>query len=344
MRLFQGVLPVLLFVMFADPGRLWGDDKSAGAQRAVERALTFLVEDAVTWRKERTCATCHHGVLTVWTLCEAQSRGYAVDEKSLNDMTAWTKQRLEKIDEPRDERPGWNMINTPALYLEIMSQTVPGQTAISREEQRQIAGHLVRHQEKDGSWAWSIAPAKNRPPPVFESDEVVTLLAYTVLGAHDVDDSKASAEARNSHEKGAAWLKANDPTDTTQAAAVRLFRAVQDFRDPRYKRLARLVREGTDALLARQNKDGGWGQIPESASDAYATGQSLYFLNIAGVPRERDEIQRGVSFLVASQKENGSWPMTSRAHPGEKPFTNPVPITYFGTAWATLGLARTVPK
>ena len=36
--------------------------------------------------------------------------------------------------------------------------------------------------------------------------------------------------------------------------------------------------------------------------------------------------------------------MTSRAHPGEKPMTNPVPITYFGSAWATLGLLRAVSE
>ena len=60
----------------------------------------------------------------------------------------------------------------------------------------------------------------------------------------------------------------------------------------------------------------------------------------AGVPVDRPEIRRGVSFLVAGQKEDGSWPMKSRAHPGEKPFTNPVPITYFGSAWATLGLIK----
>lgn len=51
-------------------------------------------------------------------------------------------------------------------------------------------------------------------------------------------------------------------------------------------------------------------------------------------------MERGVAFLVGSQKEDGSWPMTSRAHPGAKPFTNPVPITYFGSTWATLGLMR----
>ncbi len=56
------------------------------------------------------------------------------------------------------------------------------------------------------------------------------------------------------------------------------------------------------------------------------------------------EVQRGVAFLVASQRPDGSWPTKSRAQPGEKPFTNPVPITYFGSAWATLGLVRSAGK
>jgi squalene cyclase len=99
-----------------------------------------------------------------------------------------------------------------------------------------------------------------------------------------------------------------------------------------------------DRLLSRQNKVGGWGQDKDLPSDAYATGQALYFLSLAGVKHSRAEIQRAVAFLLANQKEDGSWPMTSRAHPGEKPFTNPVPITYFGSAWATLGLLRSVPK
>jgi hypothetical protein len=63
---------------------------------------------------------------------------------------------------------------------------------------------------------------------------------------------------------------------------------------------------------------------------------------MAGAPRDRTEIQRAVKLLVSNQNDDGSWPMTSRAHPGEKPMTNPVPIAYFGSAWATLGLLRSV--
>ena len=74
-----------------------------------------------------------------------------------------------------------------------------------------------------------------------------------------------------------------------------------------------------EKLVARQNKDGGWGQLKDAASDAYATGQVLYALNVAGVKSDRAEVKRGVTFLVTTQKDDGSWPMTSRpTAPGGK--------------------------
>lgn len=305
------------------------------AQKKVERGLLFLQTDAAKWRKDRKCATCHHGALTVWALAEAKSQGYTVDADTLVDMTKWTKERLKDIDKPRDTRVGWNMVNTPALYLTVMDLAVPKQEILTTGERNQIVGHLLRHQEEGGYWAWSIAPAKNRAPPFFESDEVVTLLAYTALGPTDPNEKSA---ARDGQEKAAAWLGKNQAGTGTQALALRLFRAIRSSRP--VKEQEALI----TSLLNRQNKDGGWGQEKDLASDAYATGQALYFLRFAGVDRGRAEIQRGVSFLVAQQRDDGSWPMTSRAHPGAKPATNPVPITYFGSAWATLGLLHCVPK
>src|SRR5262245_23298148 len=35
-------------------------------RKAIERGLAFLEQDAAKWRKERKCASCHHGVMTVW--------------------------------------------------------------------------------------------------------------------------------------------------------------------------------------------------------------------------------------------------------------------------------------
>jgi Prenyltransferase and squalene oxidase repeat len=314
--------------------RVWSDEPPAIApapaatRQAVERSLVFLEQDALKWRQERECSTCHHGAMTVWALTEAKERGYAVHADTLTQMVAWTKARLvERLDQPRDARPGWNLVNLSAMYMASLAQAVPQQDAFSADELRRIAAHVARHQEADGFW--SVPQPRNGPPPVFESAEVYTLWAYLALRPHAPADPQLS----DSSNKAAAWLSKTQPSDSTQAAALRLLVEVNAGTPP-----------AIDRLLERQNADGGFGQVKDSASDAFATGQALYVLSLAGVKGDRMEIQRAVAFLVASQREDGSWPMTSRAQPGEKPFTNPVPITYFGSAWATLGLIRAASR
>src|SRR5437660_11410973 len=74
-----------------------------------------------------------------------------------------------------------------------------------------------------------------------------------------------------------------------------------------------------DELLARQRSDGGWSQTAKMTSDAFATGQTLYVLALAGYTAEQPAIQRAIHFLVPTQKPDGSWPMTSRSTPDGKP-------------------------
>lgn len=305
---------------------------------AAERGLAFLQADAVKWKKDRQCATCHHGTLTVWALSEAQSQGYAVPAETRAEMVEWAKSRvLERIDLPRDSRPGWSMVNSSALNLSVMAVALPKQDAISPEELKRMAGHLLRHQEADGSWSWASAPAKNRAPPFFESDEVATRLAWLGLSRQVPVDSKESSEASEARARAQAWLAKSEPNDTTQAAALRLMGHVVAG-EPAEK-----LQPEIDQFMLRQNPDGGWGQLKDAPSDAYATGQALYFLGLAGVKIDRPEIRRGVSCLVTTQQEDGSWPMKSRSHPGATPSKNLTPITYFGSAWGTLGLMRAVP-
>jgi hypothetical protein len=304
------------------------------ARRTAERGLAFLEADAVKWRKEKVCASCHQGTMTVWAMCEAKSRGYAVSAESMAETVKWHSDRLKDIDKPRDSRPGYNMVNTPAVYMALMARAIPGQEAITPDELKRIDGHLARHQEADGSWAWSLAPAQNRPPPVFESDEVVTLMACLDLAPIASAGPSEKSDNRESREKAAAWLTKTEPSDTTQAAAFRLLRSVWG------KSPAKQIRKEIEQFEKRQNGDGGWSQVNGLPSDAYATGQALYVLSLAGVKSDRAPIQKGVAFLAANQKEDGSWPMTPRAQPGATPFKNPSPIIYFGSAWATLGLMR----
>jgi hypothetical protein len=78
----------------------------------------------------------------------------------------------------------------------------------------------------------------------------------------------------------------------------------------------------------------------ERPSEAFATGQSLYALGRAGVDGKDAAFQRAWAFLAATQKPGGSWQLPSRK-PNVK--DNPIAV-YWGTAWATIGLARTVPE
>jgi hypothetical protein len=298
------------------------------AGKIIELALTFLEKDAVKWRKERGCATCHHGTMTVWALSEAKSQGYDVDARALANMMQWTKDRFG----PRSGPPGLGTASVPLIYLGMMSQNLP---VLSRDEINRIARNLVARQAEDG--AWESPPPKNGPPPTWESRETLALLALLAWEPYLPADAKEAAAARASRDKAEACLSKFKSSETTQVLSLRL------LLDARRGTAEKQLQPGIARLLKRQNADGGWSQTPDMPSDAYATGQALYALSFADVKNDRPEIQRAVSFLAASQREDGSWPMTSRGHPGVTPYTNTVPITYFGSAWATLGLARTVP-
>src|SRR5579862_5192826 len=56
---------------------------------AIDRGLAFLVKDALAWKNEHNCASCHHATLVVWSMREAKERGYAVDEPVLAELTKW---------------------------------------------------------------------------------------------------------------------------------------------------------------------------------------------------------------------------------------------------------------
>ena len=77
------------------------------------------------------------------------------------------------------------------------------------------------------------------------------------------------------------------------------------------------------------------------SSDAWATGEALYALAYTGASSKDPAIARAQAFLIKTQREDGSWPMTSRprAHLGIRA-KDLVPIIGAGSAWAVLGMVR----
>jgi hypothetical protein len=103
-------------------------------------------------------------------------------------------------------------------------------------------------------------------------------------------------------------------------------------------------------LIAQQDAGGGWAQTPFLFPDAYATGQVLYALHELGLPSTAAVFQRGVDYLLRTQREDGSWYVKSRAMKIQPYFESGFPhghdqwISAAATAWAAIALSYSAPE
>jgi hypothetical protein len=296
----------------------------------IDRGLAFLAKDAVAWKEEYKCASCHHATLTAWALREAKDRGFAVDEPLLADLTKWVAEAGDgKNSLPRPESAP-KAFHSKALYFSLGLATLHGASEFERLGRQRLLATVLGDQLEEGSWqSWP----DTRPPIFGKSDETVTAFAgLALLPAAAAGDAAAIA----ARDRALKWLAEHQPAGDHQALAMRLLLLRKaDQPDEQWQPLAM-------QLLERQNADGGWSQTPEMASDAHATGQALYALAHASRRGDEPAIQRAQGFLIKTQSETGSWTMTSREiKSGDGGAKNLVPITGAGNAWAILGLVRT---
>jgi hypothetical protein len=293
---------------------------------AIGRGLAFLANDAMAWKKDHNCASCHHAGLVVWALREAKQRGREVNEPVLAELTKWMAESGEgKTGVPRPEGIP-KALNTKAVYFALALGADSAPDDVSRQGLQRLLQTVKDDQTENGSWAsWP----ETRPPIFGNSDESMTALAtLALLPAAAAGDDTALAV----RDRGVQWLAATKTDDDPQSIAMRVV-LWQRLGRP-FEELAPLV----ERIRERQNADGGWSQAPEMASDSWATGQSIYALAHAGVVDD-PAVARGREFLVRTQREDGSWSMTSRpTKPGGEGANNLIPITGAGSAWGVLGL------
>jgi Squalene-hopene cyclase N-terminal domain len=296
---------------------------------SIDRGLAFLAKDAVAWREEHHCVSCHHASLVVWAMREAKQAGRAVDEPLLADLTKWIAESGDgKTGVPRPEGIP-QALNEKAVSLALALAADPQPDAVSQAGIKILLQTVKSDQIENGSWAsWP----DTRHPIFGNSDERTTLSATLALLAAAAGGDEPARAARD---RGLAWLDATKTDDDPQSVALRLVL----WR--RLDRPAELWQPLVERIRARQNADGGWSQASDMPSDAWATGQALYALSHAGLKSGDPAVERGQAFLVATQRDDGSWPMTSRPiKPGDKGATSLIPITGAGSSWAVLGLVR----
>ena len=110
------------------------------------------------------------------------------------------------------------------------------------------------------------------------------------------------------------------------------------------------IRGAAQELLKTQRADGGWTQLTNMDSDAYATGTALVALHQAGGVATADPAYRnGLRFLLAKQLDDGSWHVPTRSDPIQTFYESGYPhgedqfISIAAAGWATTALALALP-
>jgi hypothetical protein len=321
-------LAILAIAILAIDAR--ADDPDLDVKATINRGLSFLANDSLAWKESKKCYECHHAPFTIWALNEGKKQGYAVDEDVLADLTSWVLGE-DYLAQLIKERPVEKEIvfNEAPLLLALGIEA--GNTNDTQDGLKKLLTSIVNDQGKDGSWK-----RVNEARPILSSPDTLTMLALLVLSAPNAPDM--GNEGKTAQERALQWLQTAKPDDELQPTMLRLIL---------WRRLGRPDSEWKpleQQLRSSQNEDGGWSQIKLAKSDAYATGQALYTLAEAGVTKDDAAIRRAQSFLEKSQRPDGAWAMTSRAIMGNgKVATKFEPITHAGSAWAVMGLVRSVP-
>ena len=290
------------------------------ARQAVERALPFLEQEGIAWMDGRVpiqegapCVSCHHVPFAVWSHAEAERAGVATGE----GMDALVARAVEFVGRPDTARA----LNVAPLLLG------------GAEPTQAMVADLLDDQTASGKWrARGQFPSQRRSTEA--SDVVATLWSLSALGQEPGHDGLAEARAH-----GLEWLRAAESGDGTEELATRLVWAGRSSEGPEAERRR---------LLAAQNSDGGWPWAPGEPSNAFSTGQALYALGLTSRHGEgstaelSDTVAAGRDFLLRDQGEDGTWHVDPGLISTAGSEEMEVIYRYWGTAWAVIGLARSL--
>jgi hypothetical protein len=296
---------------------------------AVEKALPLLGKGMAGHREERTCFACHNQAIPMLAFTTARARGFKAGEADLDDdLDAIVDFLDSNRDNYRKGRGQGGQADTAgyALWTLEMGRWKPDATTAA------VAEYLLLFQNDRDHWRTT----SNRPPSEA-SAFTTTYLALRALRTFGTPEQKERIAKRTKAARN--WLLQARAKDTED----RVFRlwalqlAGAEVKD---------VRAATTDLARTQRPDGGWSQLEDRDSDAYATGTALVVLHQAGGLSTADAAyQRGLAFLVKTQQADGSWLVRSRSRPFQTYFESGFPhgkdqfISMAASGWATTALA-----
>ena len=339
--MFQTLLLLLNLVCCAlmvtdDPGA--EDPSPAGelsqdaVRVAIQKTIPLLQQGASVSASERKCFTCHNQALPVIALTELAKRGFEVDQEILQRQIQHTWNHLEKGKAEYQAGKGQGGQVMTAGYAMWALEAGAWQ---ADETTAAVCHYLAEYQKDNHQWS-----ASSQRLPSMGSSFTSTYVALRALSHYGT--SEQADRIKDRRDAAAKWVLENAPQDNED----RVFR----LRTLPYLEAAEgAVQKDVEALLAKQQTDGGWSQTDAMTSDAYATGIVLTALQEVGrLPVSHPAVVSGCRYLINSQLEDGTWHVATHAKPIQTYYESGFPhgadqfISITATAWAALALAGTL--
>jgi ankyrin repeat protein len=313
---------------------------------AVVKSVKLLEKSMVAFNERTQCISCHQEGLGRMVTGVAKSKGLATSGKLEDALLGRIRGALAAL-QPLHEgalKDPEVMKQVPLIEINEVNSGYGWMMAgmafrgdAPSAASAAMASVLARQQSPDGSWTFTLPRV-----PMQSSPHTYTALAVLSVSRYAPAIEAQETAARLARAK--AWFL-HAPASSSDDLAFRLLglKWAGASSSERQKAVAE--------LRAAQKPDGGWSQLPAMASDAYATGQALYALRVAGdVPVSDPALEKGVRFLLRTQDADGSWFASKRAIPVNNYFDSDFPhgesqyASFNATAWATLALLEAAGK
>ena len=301
---------------------------------SLTRSLAKITDVAPRFREQATCISCHHNAMPALAASTARRKGIEIDEtrarKNLNDILTFFTTSAPRM-MLGDPAVGGEALTTGYAAMALSAEGHPLDTVTAT-----MTHWLLARQMPDGRW---LGNGLNRPPSEYS---VISHTAIAAAGLKTYPLPGRRSEIRESLKRAGQWLLAAEPT-SAEERGMRLMGLV--WTDAPRSQVQAAIQE----IRHRQEASGGWSQFGRTSPDAYATGLSLYALHVAGVPPTDDTYKKGVSFLLGSQYQDGTWLVRTHSFPVQRYFESGFPygrhqwISMAGTSWASLAIAQTLP-
>jgi hypothetical protein len=292
--------------------------------------MRLLTSSSKEYFKMSGCSGCHHQHVIGMAVPAAARKGIPVDASFGQEQTRIMK---SEVMGSRDALLQDIFISVDGLAFTMLGM---GEQNYAPDELTDaMVSAIAARQNDDGSWMH--IPLVR--PPLEDSQFVVSALAVRTLQRYSIPARKRELDARIA--KASTWLSTANP----HVPYERSFKVMGlQWAGADRQTMDRAAKE----LRQLQRSDGGWPQLATLPSDAFGTAVALYALRQAGTPPSDTAYQRGVKFLLAAQKDDGSWHVPSRAPKVQPYFESGFPhshdqwISAASTAWAVTALAEAV--